>query len=91
MYYNRKGEEIDKNEWVKLYNNLDYRIVQRTTLSNNVWVSTIWIGLADGYEGGLFETKVFETEGTKKDKETQYYTTEEEALKGHKEMCEKYK
>lgn len=35
--------------------------------------------------GGVFSTGVYKT------LEEKSYTTEEEALKGHEEMCEKYK
>ncbi|MCY9737472.1 hypothetical protein M5X17_27605 [Paenibacillus alvei] len=65
MYYDRQGNSIDFNEWSKLSNDDEYRILGQTTLKNNKSISTLWIGLdsnRDNYKR-IFETMVFNPDG----------------------------
>lgn len=90
-YYNRKGEVIDMMEWGKLLENKGYKIVKQKTLSDGKRVSTIWLGLDHSFDGGkplIFETMLLSKGDDNGDMER--YSTEEEAIKGHKKMVKKY-
>ena len=83
-YYNRQGQEIDSNKWSQLLGAKDYKIVKHTRI-NEVGVSTVWLGIdySIGEENSLiiFETMIF---GGEHDQYQERYSTEEEALEGHK-------
>ena len=92
MYYNKQGEEITIEEWGKLSDDKDYTVIKQEGVKNNRWVSTIWLGLDRQFGEGeplVFETMVFPT-GDWGELDVRRYTTEEEAIKGHKEMVEKW-
>ncbi len=65
VFYDKKGQLIDLNEWGKLFQRDRYRRI-RFTRVNNVLVSTIWLGGAHWFydEGikklGIFETMIFQ-------------------------------
>lgn len=96
-YYKRDGTPYPEGEqglmeWSEDFENFDKKIVKQETLPNGKWVSTVWLGLDHSFLGGdplIFETMVFESKGGD-DVDMERYSTEEEALEGHKRMVEKY-
>ena len=91
--YNKKGEVITLEEWAKLLEDKEYKIIQQDTLANGKWVSTVWLGLDHNFSGGeplIFETMVFPKKGNNGELDMERYSTEEEAIKGHKVMMEKH-
>ena len=92
MYYNKQGEEITIEEWQELMNDRDYKIIKQEDIKNDRWVSTVWLGSDYQFGEGaslIFETMVF-PKGDWGELDVRRYTTEEEAIKGHKEMVEKW-
>lgn len=92
-YYDRQGNPISMEEWSKKLNDRTYQRVAETTLSDGKWVSTVWLGLNHSFGDGLplfFETMVFPSKDNFNELDCQRYSSEEEALKGHKEMVEKW-
>ena len=91
MYYDKQGKEITQEEWGRLLESPEYKIVNQDKLGGYI-VSTVWLGLNHNFSGGdalIFETMVFDTAGN--DLEMERYHTLEEAEKGHKEMINKFK
>lgn len=78
MYRNREGEPITMDEWQRLWDNDDYKIIDQTW-SDDVMISTVWLGLV--HIGGWFETLIF---GGAHDGEMWRYSSEEQARKGHR-------
>lgn len=95
MYYKKDGTTCTMLEWSKLFENKKYKIVKQETLSNGLFISTVWLGLdhSFGMIGKLliFETMVFKNKDFSEEVDMQRYSTEEEAKKGHILMMEKYK
>ena len=92
-YYDRQGNRISMQEWAKKFNDRIYQRVTETTLSDGKWVSTIWLGLNHQWRDGpplIFETMVFPSKGNSTDLDCDRYSSEEEALAGHKAMVEKW-
>lgn len=92
-YFDRSGYPLELLEWAKLVENKEYKIVLQETLPNGKWVSTVWLGLDHQFGKGpplIFETMVFPKEGDYRDSDCERYSTEEEALKGHEAMVEKW-
>jgi len=95
-YYDRQGNQITMQQWSVLLNDFDYKVVRQSRGVGKL-VSTIWLGLDHSCGGGppvIFETMVFpldaDGEMTPTDIASDRYHTEEEALKGHEEMCLSY-
>ncbi len=47
-FYNKNGEQIDRDQWIKLFGNHEYKRIDSTTLNDGVkslWISTVWLGL----------------------------------------------
>jgi hypothetical protein len=94
-YYNRGGKEIDLQEWLRLLSDEGYRILKVASGCGRR-VSTIWLGLDHGHSKDdppiIFETMMFKDvdgqEGGSID--SQRYSTEEQALKGHEEMVQQH-
>lgn len=87
-YYNKQGEIIDIEEWIKLNDNPNYRIVKQDELSNGKWVSTVLLGLDHNFGGGkplIFETMIFPSKGNLNEEYCQRYSTLYEAKIGHVE------
>lgn len=92
MFYildeNNKPFEVDQEtsiRWRRGYN----RTVA-STIKNDLFISTVFLGLDMGIGRGapvLWETMVFK-DGDSIDCER--YTSHEDAVKGHEEMCRKY-
>ena len=79
----------DTLEWAKWYQTAD-RIVAEETIGDSS-VSTIFLGLDYSFGDGpplLFETQVF---GGKLSDEMDRYSTWDEAVLGHKTICERIK
>ena len=92
MFYNKKGKEISQEECERLQQKGSYKVLKRNDVKYNKWVSTVWLGLEQGFQDEkplIFETMVF-LKGEWEDLDMKRYTTEEEALKGHKEMVNKW-
>jgi hypothetical protein len=93
-YYDRQGKPIiDSASFVKNSRNQKYRRVASTILPDGKWVSTIWVGLNFQVGGGpplIFETMVYPSKDNFNDLTCERYSTEEEALAGHKRLVEKW-
>lgn len=79
---------VDVMEWALWFESHNKeRIVQQTTLSDGVFVSTVFLGIDHNFfEKGppiLFETMVF---GGAFDQEMERYSTWEQAEVGHRQM-----
>lgn len=83
-YYDREGEQISRDRWIELWPDLGYRNVSVTAIDDEVWVSTVWLGIdhSFGTPGPpiIFETMIF---GGPHDQEQWRYSTEAAALAGH--------
>ncbi len=80
----------DLLKWAKWFEAAD-RIVAKTNISDEVTISTVFLGLNHNYGEGepiLFETMIF---GGKHDKEMEQYSTWEQAEEGHKKWVDKLK
>lgn len=75
---------LEWGEWFEKAN----RHVAKTDLSNDVSISTVFLGIDHSFEGGkpiLFETMIF---GGKHDQYQERYATWEEAEVGHSQAVE---
>ena len=95
IYYilkNKKPVPVsDVLEWGRFFEKAD-RIVKQETLPNEVFVSTVFLGLDHNFGWGkplLFETMAFVRNEAEIDSDR--YSTWEEAEKGHKRMVKKCK
>jgi hypothetical protein len=93
-YYRRDGTPITSKEphlqWAREKEN---PIVKQETLPNGYWVSTVWLGLDHQFGDGpplIFETMVTNPAGEWEDFQERY-STEEEALEGHKEAVRRFR
>ena len=86
-FYDRKGNHIEHFEVARLIEDPSYRVVKQEDAPDGTYVSTVWLGIAHGFEGNkprIFETMVFPIRGKWGEPlSCQRYCTEEEALKGH--------
>jgi len=93
MYYDKDGTPLELMEWARKVENLTYKRVDKTTLPDGKWVSTVWLGLDHQFGGGpplIFETRVFSSEEDLSELETDRYSTLAEAQEGHKNMVARY-
>ena len=80
--------EPDLAKWAKWFESETNKIVCRTELPEEVYVSTVFLGMDHSYGGGepiLFETMIF---GGEHDQHQERYSTWEEAKKGHEKAIE---
>jgi len=80
-------------EWGKKFQDKEYQIIQQTTLPNRKWVSTVWLGMDHSLDEDIpliFETMVFPEKGSYIDEDLERYSTLEQAVEGHKKMCDKW-
>ena len=103
-YYDKYGRNISSEKWAKLFEDYEYKVIKRDTLSNGILISTVWLGLDHGFSGKkpiIFETMAFAKKektikfGKQKVKihnelEMDRYSTITEAKKGHKKMVDKW-
>mgnify|MGYP001599867616 CR=1 FL=1 len=92
-YYARDGSLLlgGTLEWARLLEDESVRRVAFTKLPSGAVVSTVWLGLDHNFGAGpplIFETMVFGLPDGEEPQER--YSTETEALAGHKAMCAKY-
>jgi hypothetical protein len=91
-YYDRQGKRLTTEEWARRMETLEYKRVAMDTVGTKR-ISTVWLGLNHNYfDNGLpliFETMVFEGESWE-DEECVRYSTEAEAIEGHRQMVAKY-
>ena len=84
--YDRDGNPLTLEEWSALHGDHDYRRVDQTEV-NGYNVSTVWLGLPQGFWQGyeaplIFETMIFK-DGDLQDLYCDRYSTEAEAIAGH--------
>ena len=82
-HYDRQGQPITFARWAQLHRDDAYHRIAYTEISDEVTVSTVWLGLDHGWGTGpmlIFETMVF---GGPHDQDQWRYTTEVQALAGH--------
>lgn len=92
-YYFRDGTACPEEVWAKKLSDYKYKRVLETTLPDGTWVSTVWLGMDHGFGGGpplIFETMVFPSMDNMQDKDCERYSTEAEAIAGHKAMVKKW-
>jgi len=93
-FFDREGNPIDVSKWGRFFEDLDYKIVARDVLDDGKVVSTVWMGVDHNYFGDegdspiIFETTVFADEDGCTDLYMNRYSTEAEALEGHKHAVE---
>lgn len=92
-WYNRQGDRVTVEEAGRLLDIDGYKRVARTEILSAAdpkvmkTVSTVWLGLDHNYSGGtplIFETMVFGD--SMADELCQRYSTEADALAGHREI-----
>jgi hypothetical protein len=98
MYFRRDGSPYPVGmagtlAWAEDFANLKIRRVAHEELSNGVLVSTIWLGLDQNFGFNnrplIFETMVFYKNCA--DLDCWRYSTEEEAVRGHKTMVKRWR
>lgn len=104
MYYKRNGEPYSDGikgsmEWGADFKNPAIKLVKQETLPNGLFVSTVWLGIdhnhyEDDGQPIIFETMVFQ-KGDEEEKLGEEvfcdrYSTEAEALEGHKAVVERF-
>lgn len=94
-YYDRNGNPLTMQEWAEAYN-YDRHIGScrrlRGPARGTKRVSTIWLGLNHAFSDGpplIFETMVF-TKESWADLDCRRYSTEDEAIRGHAAMRQKW-
>jgi hypothetical protein len=94
MYFDRAGNELDLIAWAELRRDTGYCRIGET-LTHEVRVSTIWIGInmglmltGDSRPAGLFETMTFSDVHEMWDHQQWRYSTEAEATAGHEEVVQ---
>ena len=91
MYYKRDGTpHSDIKQWARDFKK---NRVAKDILSDGKMVSTVFLGMNHNYGESaplIFETMVFSSENDSGDLDMDRYSTEEKALKGHKEMVKKW-
>lgn len=99
LWYDRQGRPLphatveDYQAIERLVTNASYKRVAETTLPDGIWVSTVWLGVDHQWGSGpplIFETMVFLGRGGGCEIDVARYSTEEEALAGHKAMVQKW-
>ena len=88
MYYNKQGEKISQEDYAKLFENREYKIVKQEELPNGKWVSTVWLGLNLRHDAEkppwIFETMVFKSKDNLDDELCIRYSSINEAEMGHR-------
>lgn len=61
-YYDKKLRRIEMWEWSYLMADMSYKVLKRTDIDSNTWVSTIWLGIDHGFSfDPLAKPVIFET------------------------------
>ena len=93
-YYLRDGTPTDADTWRGLQGDASYAQVEKTTLPNGRWISTIWLGIQHEGEASadapeLFESVVFDAD-TQQPLATVRHATEREARAAHERLVEEW-
>jgi hypothetical protein len=93
--YNKKGALITMEEFNELRIDESYSFLKKDYLPDGKIISTVWLGIDHRYNKGngkpiIFETMVFVSDMDYTDIDRRRYETEEEAIKGHERMVEKW-
>ena len=89
-YYNKEGKELTLFEWIEKNEDVDYKRIALDKL-DKYKVSTVWLGLDHNFSNEkklIFETMVFKDND---EVDCERYSTEKEAIEGHKAMVKKWK
>ena len=90
MYYDKNGEQITTDEWIKKFENNLYKRIHFTQ-HKLYTISTVWLGIDHRFTDKgmplIFETMVFDEDG---EIDMKRYTTLEDAQSGHWDMVEQY-
>jgi len=90
-YYDKSGKPIDMWEFARLHSDHEYKRIGYDEIGNKR-VSTVWLGLNHAIFPEtpilIFETMVFSGVDNWEDEHMQRYTTEEQAIAGHSNICE---
>ena len=81
-------QEVEKD-----LTNMDTKLVARDELPDGKVVSTVWLGFDHNYSDGpplIFETMVFPSEGDWDEIAVDRYSTEQEAMEGHRSLVAQY-
>jgi hypothetical protein len=93
-YYDRDGKPIrSRATWGAKWKDRKYVRVASNELPDGKWVSTVWMGLDSSFGRGpplIFQTSVFRRKGDFDELDERKYSTEAEALKGHKRLVKKW-
>lgn len=87
MYFNREGQEIDRDEFTYLLGDSEYKIILQHKMDGYL-ISTVWLGVdfCSGSESpNIFETMIFGPDGSGGDYYCDRYPTEKAATEGHYE------
>ncbi|CAE6758446.1 hypothetical protein R75461_05602 [Paraburkholderia nemoris] len=93
-YYLRDGTPTDVETWRGLQGDASYVQVEKTTLPNGRWISTIWLGVQHesvSDPGGLelFESVVFDVD-TQQPLVSVGHATEEQAHAAHQRLVKEW-
>ena len=91
-YYDRLGKEIDMERYGRLMQETpDYKIVKQTE-RYGILVSTVWLGMNHAFRPMspilIFETMIFSDGSSQVFDYQERYTTEAQALEGHRRACQ---
>ena len=95
-FYDKDGAPLTLNKWARLFEkqNPEYKRVDKTTLPDGKWVSTVWLGLDRHLDAAtppiIFKTSVFKEEERLVSLDIDRYSTLEEAQAGHDAMVTKW-
>lgn len=95
MFYNKEGQEINREQFKRLLCRRGYRIVGQQRVGDH-FICTYWMGLNISMAKNqklIFETVIFKHKcNTKRGEmlETRLYGTLDEAEKGHDKIVKKY-
>ena len=93
-YYLRDGTPTDVETWRALQGDAGYAQIEKTTLPNGRWISTIWLGVQHQSvpspgPPALFETVVLVV-GSKQPLASVRHATEADARAAHRRLVEEW-
>ncbi|MGN6651025.1 hypothetical protein [Trinickia sp.] len=93
-YYLRDGTPTDVETWRALQGDAGYAQIEKTTLPNGRWISTIWLGVQHQSVPSpgtpeLFETVVFDVD-SQQPLASVRHATEADARAAHRRLVEEW-
>jgi len=91
-HYDMNGKPMTMMQWAQAFKDTAGRVLARTDLPDAYWVSTVWLGFDHNFGDGpplIFESMVFK-EDTHDEVACRRYATREEALAGHRALCQEW-